>query len=102
MAIAPGSHHPDVWHDVNRMRTLNVNQQKKGAEQHICPLPFDIVDRLIERYSNEDELIFDPFGGLLTVPYRALLKKPQGRRRPSCRPTYFLGGVKYLQHSRRR
>jgi hypothetical protein len=36
MAIAPGSHHPDVWHDVNRMRTLNMLQQRKGAEMHLC------------------------------------------------------------------
>jgi hypothetical protein len=78
MAIAPGSHHPDVWTDINRMRTLNMMQQRKGAEMHLCPLQFDIVDRLIERYSNEGELMFDPFGGLMTVPYRALLKGRKG------------------------
>jgi hypothetical protein len=78
MAIAPGSHHEDVWHDVNRMRTLNMNQQRKGAEMHLCPLQFDIVDRLIERYSNAGDLVFDPFGGLMTVPYRALLKGRRG------------------------
>jgi hypothetical protein len=81
MAIAPGSHHEDVWHDVNRMRTLNMNQQRKGAEMHLCPLQFDIVDRLIERYSNAGDLVFDPFGGLMTVPYRALLKGRRGELR---------------------
>jgi hypothetical protein len=96
MAVAPGSHDPDVWHDVNRMRTLNMMQQRKGAEMHLCPLQFDIVDRLIERYSNEGELIFDPFGGLMTVPYRALLKGRKGAA-TELSAAYFLDGVKYLQ-----
>jgi hypothetical protein len=95
MAIAPGSHHQDVWSDVNRMRTLNMLQQRKGAEMHLCPLQFDIVDRLIERYSNEGDLIFDPFGGLMTVPYRALLKKRRGAA-TELSATYFLDGVHYL------
>jgi hypothetical protein len=37
MALAPGSHHPDVWHDINRMRTLNGEQSARGLVQHICP-----------------------------------------------------------------
>ncbi|MGJ5163189.1 DNA methyltransferase [Bradyrhizobium sp. HKCCYLR1051] len=96
MAIAPGSHHEAVWHDVNRMRTLNMLQQRKGAEMHLCPLQFDIVDRLIERFSNEGELVFDPFGGLMTVPYRALLKKRRGAA-TELSASYFMDGVHYLR-----
>jgi hypothetical protein len=33
------------------MRTLNGEQAAKGREMHLCPLQFDIVDRLINRYS---------------------------------------------------
>lgn len=72
MSLAPGSWHPDVWHDVNRMQTLNGEQARRNLEFHICPLQFDIVDRLIERYSNEGDVVYDPFGGLFTVPLRAL------------------------------
>ena len=50
------------------MRTLNGDQAKRAVEQHVCPLQFDIVDRLIERYSNPDDLVYDPFAGLMTVP----------------------------------
>jgi len=71
-ALAPGSHHPDVWHDVNRMRTLNTEQSRRAQTMHVCPLQFDIVDRLITRYSNPTELVYDPFGGLFTTPLRAL------------------------------
>ncbi|WP_430436843.1 DNA methyltransferase [Oceanibaculum nanhaiense] len=96
MALAPGSHDPDVWHDVNRMLTLNSAQSKKKLEAHICPLQFDIVDRLIERYSMPGELVFDPFGGLMTVPYRAL---PLGRRgyAVELNAGYWADGVKYLE-----
>lgn len=31
------------------------------AVKHVCPLQFDIVDRLIECYSNPGELVYDPF-----------------------------------------
>jgi DNA modification methylase len=72
----PGS--PWVWDDITRMRTLNSAQVKKGWEQHVCPLQLDIVERLIVRYSNKGELVLDPFGGLGTVAYCAVLKGRKG------------------------
>jgi hypothetical protein len=71
-------------------------QERKGAEMHLCPLQFDIVDRLIERYSNPGDLIFDPFGGLMTVPYRAILKGRRGAA-VELNAQYFLDGVHYLR-----
>lgn len=96
MALAPGSHRPDVWHDIVRMRTLNLEQSNRGREMHVCPLQLDIVERLIERYSARGELVYDPFGGLMTVPYCALGLKRRGRA-VELNPGYFLDGVKYLQ-----
>jgi hypothetical protein len=96
MSLAPGSHADHVWHDVNRMLTLNGEQTKRGLENHICPLQFDIVDRLIGRYSNPGDLVFDPFGGLFTVPCRALHLGRQGRA-SELSTSYFMDGVKYLQ-----
>ena len=95
MSLAPGSHHPDVWHDVNRMLTLNGAQKSKNLQMHVCPLQFDIVDRLIDRYSNKGDIIFDPFGGLQTVPYRALKMGRKGRA-SELNTSYFMDGVKYL------
>jgi DNA modification methylase/predicted DNA-binding protein YlxM (UPF0122 family) len=74
MALAPASHSENVWHDVTRMQTLNGNQAAKKLNLHVCPLQFDIVNRLIERYTNKDEIVFDPFGGLMTVPFCAVKK----------------------------
>ncbi|HEX8382431.1 MAG TPA: DNA methyltransferase [Sphingomonas sp.] len=96
MAIAPGSHHPDVWDDVVRMRTLNAEQVRKGAEKHVCPLQFDIVDRLIERYSMPGEMVFDPFCGLGTVPMRALALKRRGGG-SELNPGYWAQSVQYLR-----
>ncbi|WEX10319.1 DNA methyltransferase [Chelativorans sp. AA-79] len=74
MALAPAARQPWIWSDVVRMLTLNGRQSQRAVEKHICPLQFDIVDRLIDRYSNPGDTVYDPFGGLMTVPYRAILK----------------------------
>ena len=100
MAIAPGSHDPAVWDDVTRMRTLNSSQAQKGLQAHICPLQFDIVDRLIQRYSNEDELVYDPFAGLMTVPYRAILLGRRGGGSELSAQS-FDDGVGYLEAAER-
>ncbi|ADE12166.1 DNA methyltransferase [Sideroxydans lithotrophicus] len=100
MSLAPGSHDEAVWHDVNRMITLNGNQSQRNVEKHVCPLQFDIVDRLIERYSNPDELVYDPFCGLGTVPYRAILKGRRGQG-SELNSAYFFDSVQYLQAAER-
>ncbi len=100
MSLAPGSHHPDVWHDINRMRTLNGEQANRAVEKHVCPLQFDIVDRLIERYSMTGEVVYDPFHGLGTVGVRAIKK---GRRAAGSElnAAYFKDQVHYLQAAER-
>ncbi|WP_307598512.1 DNA methyltransferase [Variovorax boronicumulans] len=100
MSLAPGSHDPDIWHDVNRMRTLNGEQTNRAVEKHVCPLQFDIVDRLIERYSAKGELVYDPFCGLGTVPVRAI---QLGRRGGGSELSgaYFADQVHYLRAAER-
>lgn len=96
MSLAPGSWHPEVWHDVNRMLTLNGDQKRRNLAMHVCPLQFDIVDRLIERFSNPGDLVYDPFGGLMTVPLRALRKGRRGRA-AELNTGYFMDGVAHLK-----
>ncbi|WP_333703348.1 DNA methyltransferase [Sphingobium yanoikuyae] len=98
MALDPGSHHPEVWDDVVRMRTLNAEQVQKGREKHVCPLQFDIVDRLIERYSSKGDLVFDPFCGLGTVPMRAILTGRRGAG-SELNPDYFAHSISYLKEA---
>jgi len=63
---------------------------------HVCPLQLDIVDRIINRYSNPGDTVLDPFGGLMTVPYQAvkLGRKGYGIELNS---DYFRDGVGYLK-----
>ena len=95
MVVAPGSWSDDVWDDVNRMRTLNTTQSQRRQTLHVCPLQFDIVDRLINRYSNEGDIIFDPFGGIGTVPLRAIKMHRQGLM-TELNEGYFRDAVGYL------
>jgi DNA modification methylase len=39
-----------------------------------CPMQFDIADRIIERFTNRGDTVFDPFAGIGSVGYRAILK----------------------------
>jgi DNA modification methylase len=96
MALAPGATRPDVWDDVVRMQTLNAEQVRRGAEKHVCPLQFDIVDRLIDFYSMPDELVFDPFAGLGTVPMRAVQLGRRGAG-SELNPDYFGFACQYLR-----
>jgi DNA modification methylase len=72
MLLQPQSWHPDVWTDIARMRTMNMHQAQQGREMHLCPLQFDLVNRLVAQMTNPDDLVLDPFSGLATVPYCAL------------------------------
>lgn len=96
MTVPPASVHPDVWDDVNRMKTLNTAQSQRRKQLHVCPLQLDIVERIINRYSNKGDLVFDPFSGLGTVPMMAVR---MGRRGYGCELNsgYFADAVAYLR-----
>lgn len=98
MVVAPGSTSEFVWDDVNRMRTLNGDQARKELEMHICPIQFDIVERIIERYSNKGDIVADPFAGLFTVPYMAV---KMGRKGYGTEINYqsFKDGLVYLKQA---
>lgn len=96
MVVAPGSWTPDVWDDVNRMRTLNTNQSQQKRMMHVCPLQLDIVDRLINRYSNPGDLVLDPFGGLGTVALEAIKAGRKGYT-IELNNDYFRDAVGYLK-----
>ena len=96
MVIAPSSWTDKVWDDINRMRTLNSEQKRRDLQMHVCPLQLDIVERLITRYSNEGDVILDPFGGIGTVPMLAIKMKRYGMA-VELNPDYFRDGVGYCE-----
>ena len=94
MLLQPQSWVPDVWTDITRMLTLNGAQSAKGREMHLCPMQFDLADRVIEQFSMRGETVLDPFGGLMTVPYRAIIQDRYGVG-IELAPGYFLDGANY-------
>ena len=98
MVCAPGSWTDSVWDEINRMRTLNTSQRLKKRELHICPLQLDVVERAITRWSNPGDLILDPFGGLMTVPYMAVKMDRRGVG-IELNSDYFRDGLGYLQEA---
>lgn len=96
MVIAPASWNDTVWDDILRMRTLNAEQKRRDLQMHVCPLQIDIVERLIDRYSNKGDVVLDPFGGIGTVPLTAMKMKRYGMA-IELNNSYFRDGVGYCK-----
>jgi hypothetical protein len=96
MLLQPQSWSDEVWTDITRMLTLNGSQSARNKEMHLCPMQFDIADRVIDQFSMPGEIVLDPFAGLMTVPYRAILKNRKGVGIELAN-RYFLDGVAYLK-----
>jgi DNA modification methylase len=96
MTLPVHSNSDYVWSDINRMNTLNANQVNSKKEKHICPLQFDIIERLINRYTMKGEIVLDPFGGLCSTAYKAL---ELNRKAISIElnPEYFNDGLFYMK-----
>ena len=68
-----------VWMDIKQSNTL----QRKSArsekdERHICPLQLDVIQRCIELWTNEGDIVLDPFAGIGSSPYVALTLNRRG------------------------
>lgn len=100
MLLQPQSWHPDVWSDITRMRTLNGAQSAKGKVMHLCPMQFDIAERVINQLSMPGETVLDPFGGLMTVPMTAVQKGRKGIG-IELNANYFLDGCLYVEAAAR-
>jgi hypothetical protein len=100
MLLQPQSWSPDVYTDITRMLTLNSAQSAKGKEMHLCPMQFDLADRVITQFSMEGETVLDPFAGLGTVPYRAILLKRYGIGIELSNP-YFVDSAHYCAAAER-
>jgi DNA modification methylase len=67
-----------VWFDIRQTNVLNIAMAKADKdEKHICPLQLDVIARAIELWSNPNDLVASPFGGIGSEPYQAV---KMGRR----------------------
>lgn len=65
-----------VWMDIDYGDTLNVRQARaEEDEKHICPLQLGTIERAVHLWSNEGDLVLDPFGGIGSTGFKALQMK---------------------------
>jgi DNA modification methylase len=54
-----------VWDDIRIDNVLPFRDSKEeDDEKHVHPLQLDVIDRLVELYSNPDEVVLTPFMGV--------------------------------------
>ena len=62
-----------IWTDIRQTHTLNKNPARESKdERHICPLQLDVIERCITLWSNYEDIIFSPFGGIGSEGYQAV------------------------------
>ena len=67
-----------VWMDINPSNTLQrLSARADNDERHICPLQLEVIQRGIELWTNPNDIVYDPFGGIGSSGYAAL---KMGRR----------------------
>lgn len=64
-----------VWFDIRQTRTLNVQQaREKDDEKHICPLQLDVIERCLELWTRENDIVLSPFMGIGSEGFVSLQK----------------------------
>ena len=83
--------------DINQSNTLQrKSAREENDEKHIAPLQLDAIERCIELWTNPGDLVYDPFGGIGSVPYQAV---KMGRRGLGCelKESYYVQACKNLE-----
>lgn len=59
-----------VWDDIRSNNVLQFkDSREEDDEKHVHPLQLDVIDRIVELYSNPDEVILTPFMGVGSEVY---------------------------------
>jgi DNA modification methylase len=62
-----------VWDDIRIDNVLPFRESRENEdEKHVHPLQLDVIDRLVELYSNPGEVAFTPFMGVGSEVYSAV------------------------------
>lgn len=89
-----------VWMTVDQGRVLNKDGARDHSdEKHICPLQLDVIERAVELWTNEGDLIYSPFAGIGSEGVGAL---ELGRRfiGSELKESYFNQAVMNLKNSK--
>lgn len=68
-----------VWMDINPSDTLQKESARDSKdEKHISPLQLEVIKRGINLWTNPGDIVLDPFGGIGSSVYQALLMHRKG------------------------
>ena len=68
-----------VWMDIRQSNTLNRKDARaEKDEKHICPLQLDEIERCIKLWTNPGDIVLDPFMGIGSSVYEAILLNRRG------------------------
>lgn len=68
-----------VWDDIRIDEVLPFRDSKDpDDEKHVHPLQLDVINRIIELYSNPNEIVFTPFLGVGSEVYGAVVNGRKG------------------------
>jgi DNA modification methylase len=86
-----------VWDDIRIDEVLKYKESKdEDDEKHVHPLQLDVIDRLVELYSNPNEIILTPFMGVGSEVYSPV---SMGRKAIGIelKDTYYKQAIKNLK-----
>ena len=62
-----------VWMDISPSDTLQrESAREENDERHICPLQLEVIRRALKLWSNPNDTVFSPFGGIGSEGYVAI------------------------------
>lgn len=88
-----------VWEDIKQGNTLNrTSAREERDEKHICPLQLDVIERCVELWSAEGDVVFTPFLGIGSEAYQSL-KMHRRAIGIELKESYFNQAVKNCQNA---
>ena len=91
-----------VWDDIRIENVLPFKESREeDDEKHVHPLQLDVIDRLVELYSNEGEVVLTPFMGVGSEVYSpvSLGRKAIGIE---LKDSYFKQAIQNLEEASKR
>lgn len=62
-----------VWMDINPSLTLQKESAREEKdERHICPLQLQVIERAVDMWTNEGDVVLSPFGGIASEGWQSL------------------------------
>jgi DNA modification methylase len=91
-----------VWDDIRIDEVLEFKDSKEeDDEKHVHPLQLDVIDRIVELYSNPNEIVFTPFMGVGSEVFSPV---SMGRKAigVELKDSYFKQAIKNMVESEKR